>query len=148
MTRTPRIGLALAAALIAMTAMGHAQAPAVPGPSREALAAMWSDMWTAVILGDLTGARTFVYSRRRHLFFPDKSLNELQEVAHQMTHCRLTPVPLPFNDEAAQQRLRRQDPEKLEELYYRLECQHGDERVEGLVGMRRDVDGVWRFSSI
>jgi hypothetical protein len=87
-------------------------------------------------LGDLAGARQYVYSRRRHLAFRDKTLNELQEMARQMTHCRLDPVPVPFN------------LGQLEELYYRLECQRGDERVESLVGLRRDDDGVWRFSSL
>jgi hypothetical protein len=101
------------------------------GPPLSEVQATWKGFWTAVILGDLAGARKYVHSHRQHLFPGNKTLAELQELARQMAECRIDPAPFPVS---------------LDEVIYRVHCQRGIETAETQVGLRRDLDGVWRFS--
>jgi hypothetical protein len=94
--------------------------------------AAWAEFWTAVILGDLNGARKYVHSQRQNVF-PRKGqrIEDLQEIAQQMAYCRLDPTPFPIDHD---------------EVIYLVLCEHGSERAETIVGVRRDLDGIWRFS--
>lgn len=118
--------------ILAVSAPAAAQRPLelpVVPPFQEVEAA-WKGFWSAVILGDLNGARKYVHSHRQHLFPGRQTLEELKEMAGQMAYCRLDPAPFPLG----------------EDVIYRVLCQHGSETAESQVGVRRDLDGVWRFS--
>ena len=109
----------------------QAQLQPTAGPSFQEVTAAWNGFWSAVILGDLAGARKYVHSHRQHMFPGNLTVEELQDMARQMAYCRLDPTPFPL----------RQD-----EVIYRVHCQHGGETAETQVGVRRDFDGAWRFS--
>lgn len=127
-------------------------------PSFTEVEAAWTGFWTAVILGDLEGARKYIHSQRQHLFPGKRTLAELQEIAQQMAFCRLDPTPFPLSllDEATarqfglseRERARPLPPGSLDELIYRVYCEHRGEKAETQVGVRRDWDGVWRFSAL
>lgn len=133
-------------------------------PSLKEVEVAWAGFWSAVMAGDLMEARKYIHSRRRHLFPGPSSLEELQEVAQQMAFCRLEPLLVPptlLNPETERQlglteeeieKIRRGPPGQLEALLgetsYSVRCQHGSETAEALVGLRRDWDGVWRFSTL
>lgn len=110
-------------------ARGQFSSPA--GPSFEEAQAVWKGFWTAVITGDLNEARKYVHSQRQHLFPGRHTPEELREMASQMAHCRLDANPLPVS---------------VEEVIYRVMCEQRGETAESQVGLRRDVDGVWRLS--
>lgn len=112
--------------------MAAAQAPPPGAPSLAEAEAVWSAFWSHLSLGDLEGARTFVYSGRRHLYprqLGPKELRRMQALADQMAFCRL--VPTPFIGE--------------HEAWYLLQCRFRDETALGQVILRRDYDGVWRL---
>jgi hypothetical protein len=105
------------------------------GPPFTEVAAAWESFWAAVRRGDLEAARRYVHSRIRH-DFPRSGTTagkDLQDVARQMAYCRLDPTPIPISGE---------------EVVYGLRCRHGTETAESQVILRRDVDGVWRFTSL
>lgn len=103
------------------------------GPPFEEVRAAWEGVWARLAEGDLAGARRYLHSARRHLFPGGRSVAELQELGRQMRLCRLEPMPLPISEE---------------EVVYEVRCAHGGERAEGVVSLRRDVDGVWRFVAL
>ncbi len=103
------------------------------GPPIAEIEAAWTGIWNRLLQGDVAGARRYVHSSRRHLFPGNRTPAELQDLARQMTFCQVDPTPLPID---------------LDEVMYRVRCERGDEKAETLVGLRRDVDGVWRFVTI
>jgi hypothetical protein len=135
-----------------------AQPSLPPLPAFTEVEAAWTGFWTAVMEGNLEGARRYIHSSRQHLFPGNRTLADLQEIAQQMAACRLDPRPFPLtlrDPETARQlglseeeRTRPLPPRLLEELIYRVRCQHGGETAETQVGLRRDSDGVWRFTTL
>lgn len=109
----------------------RAQSAPEVGPPLEEAQAVWKRFWTAVIVGDLKDARTYVHSQRQHLFPGTHQTEELQQMASQMAHCRLDPNPFAAD---------------LNEVIYRVRCEHRGETAESQVGLRRDRDGAWRLS--
>ncbi|HSF07241.1 MAG TPA: hypothetical protein VLG10_15770 [Methylomirabilota bacterium] len=93
--------------------------------------AVWRGFWNALIVGDLEDARTYVHSERQHLFPGPHKREELQQMASEMAHCRLNPDPVIV---------------ALEEVIYRVLCEHRGETARSQVGLRRDRDGAWRLS--
>lgn len=100
------------------------------GPPLAEVEARWTAFWTHVVDGNLTEARRYIHSSRRHFLPDDKGLAHLQDLAVQMAFCRLDPTPILFAPG---------------EVMYRVHCRHGDETAETLIGLRKDFDGVWRF---
>ncbi len=121
---------------VAAPVRAGAQAPGSAGPAFQEVEARWTDFWARVRRGDLEGARRAVHSRVRSEFrdgFPQTTAGEsLQDVAQQMAYCRLEPTPMPISGD---------------EVAYGVRCRHGTETAESLVILRRDADGVWRFTS-
>lgn len=98
-------------------------------PSTEEVETLWSGFWTALSLGDLRGARTYLHASQRSLFPGKLTVEDLKDLADQMAYCRLDPTPLPTT----------------KEVFYWVHCKHGDETAQRLVSLRRDWDGVWRL---
>lgn len=117
--------------LVSGLEIARAQFSSPAGPSFEEAQAVWKGFWTAVIVGDLKDARKYVHSQRQHLLPGRHTPEELREMASQMAHCRLDTNPL---------------SESVEEVIYRVMCEHRGEKAESQVGLRRDVDGAWRLS--
>lgn len=144
------IGLAMI-----LSAPGAVEAQLLPkiGPPIQELEALWNGFWEAIRAGDLKSATKYVYSRRRHVFPRQESLAALQEKARQMAYCRVDPTPLIFTMMTEEQ-IRRIPPTFLEalgieeDLIYPVHCQHQGETAESAVGIRRDMDGVWRISAL
>jgi len=111
--------------------ISHAQSTSEVAPSLEDAQAVWTGFWSAVIVGDLKDARRYVHSQRQHLFPGSHKMEELQQMATQMAHCRLDPNPFSA------------DPN---EFIYRVRCEHRGETAESQVGLRRDHNGTWRLS--
>ena len=121
--------------------------PQVGPPVRE-VKATWTAFWTAVSLGDLKEARQYLHSRQRAGFPGKLMVEELKDLADQMAYCRLDPTPFPLNM-LGEEGVRQIPPEvlkNLDEVFYWVRCQYGDETADSLVGVRRDLDGVWRLA--
>jgi hypothetical protein len=103
------------------------------GPPFAEVQATWTALWQRLGQGDVEGARRYVHSARQAVFPWRKTPAELRDLARQMRACRLDPRPLPID---------------LDEVMYRVVCEHAGERAETLIGLRRDVDGVWRFVTL
>lgn len=118
------------------------------GPSLKEVEATWTAFWTAVSLGDLKEARKYVHSQLHPFPGTRLTLEELQDMAYQMAFCRLdlTPFPLNLLGEEGMRQLPPGALENVREVFYWVRCTYGDETTQTLVGLRRDVDGVWRLS--
>lgn len=103
------------------------------GPPFSEAQAVWNAFWGRLLEGDVDGARRHVHTLRKHRFPWNQTVAELQDIAQQMSFCRLQPEPLPLD---------------LDEVLYQVRCEHEGEKAEMLVGLRRDVDGVWRISRL
>jgi hypothetical protein len=135
-----------------LTGLGFAaEAPPRPqiGPPFAEIEAAWTAFWTAITLGDVKDARRYLHTRQQDMLgrgLTPAQLREWQALAYQMSYCRLDPTPFPHGmiDEKA---LRDLPPRALEEieLYYWVRCKYGDETAETMIGIRGDVDGVWRL---
>lgn len=126
------------AALLALAvspgpAIVGAQPPSSLAPSFSEVEQAWTAVWERLRQGDLAGARRYVHSSRRALFPGGRTVTELQDVARQMAACRLVPSPVLLG---------------FEELMYPVRCEQAGETAETYVGVRRDVDGVWRFVTL
>jgi len=101
-------------------------------PSPTEAQAIWDAFWGRVLAGDLRGAYRYVHSSR--VGFPlQRPVDQLQDMARQMQHCRLRPDPLPISGE---------------DVFFEAHCEHGGEKVDILVGFRQDSDGAWRLTVI
>jgi hypothetical protein len=110
-----------------MPGVAFAQAPS-PAEAQ----AIWDAFWGRVLAGDLRGAYRYVHSSR--LGFPlQRPVEQLQEMARQMRHCRLRPDPLPASGE---------------DVLFEVHCEHAGEKADILVGFRQDSDGAWRLTVI
>lgn len=133
MGRTTR-SVAVELTLMLLVTRAVAAQPAPPfGPPLSEIEATWTAFWNHITLGDLQGAAKYIHSSRRHILPAAGDLRKLQEVADQMAFCRIGPAPVPI---------------RTDEVWYPVHCRHGDETAEGQLGMRRDVDGVWRISAL
>ena len=108
-----------------------AQPTSDTGPPLSEVEATWTAFWNHVSLGDVPGAVTYLHSSRRDVLPPTADLRKLQEVADQMAFCRIEPNPIQI---------------RKDEVWYPVHCRRCDETAEAQLGMRRDVDGVWRIS--
>ena len=116
---------------IALTVFGAAEAPAQVPSSVEAQA-IWDAFWGRVLVGDLRAAYGYVHPSR--LGFPlQRPVEQLQEMARQMQHCRLRPDPLPASGE---------------DVLFEVRCEHAGEKVDLFVGFRQDSNGAWRLTVI
>jgi hypothetical protein len=123
------LGALLVLVALAGLAPGAALAQA---PSPTEAQAIWDAFWARVSAGDLPGAYRYVHSSR--LGFPlQRPVEQLQEMARQMQHCRLGPDPLPISGE---------------DVFFEVHCEHAGEKAEMLIGFRRDSDGAWRLTVI
>jgi hypothetical protein len=103
----------------------HAQAPSLAEAQ-----AIWDGFWARVLAGDLAGAYRYVHSSR--LGFPlQRPIEQLQETARQMQHCRIRPGPMPMGGE---------------DVLFEAHCDHAGETADLLVGFRQEADGAWRLS--
>lgn len=136
-----KAGRLVAALLLAAGAPGlpaalrtvAAQTVSPVGPPFAEVETAWLSFWNRLRAGDVEGARRYVHTTRQPLFPGGKTPAELKEAAGQMAFCRLEPAPFPLDEE---------------EVLYRVLCQHGEETAETLVGLRRDADGAWRFTTL
>jgi hypothetical protein len=110
---------------------GPAPSPAETSPLLGQAQTIWRGFWTALIVGDLEGARTHVHSERQHLFPGPHTREDLLQMASEMAHCRLDP---------------NQVVEAPDEVIYWVLCEHRGETARSQVGLRRDRDGAWRLS--
>jgi hypothetical protein len=116
---------------------GRAESPPSPPPAAEVEAA-WQAFWNYLAAGDLRAAEGYLHTSRRAILNPPRAdpegpkadLGKVRELANMMKFCRPDPAPLMLLEQ---------------EAFYRLECSHGDERLEWMLGARRDFDGVWRL---
>lgn len=116
------IGLSSSAPLVALAQV----------PSSTEAQAIWDAFWSRVLAGDLRGAYRYVHSSR--LGFPlQRPVEQLQEMARQMQHCRLRPDPLPASGE---------------DVLFEVHCVRAGEKANLLVGFRQDSDGAWRLTVI
>jgi hypothetical protein len=124
-----RVVISLLAAVLA----GAVPVPALAqAPSGVEARAIWQAFWERVGAGDLRGAYRYVHSSR--LGFPlQRPVDQLQDMARQMQHCRLQPDPLPVGGE---------------DVLFEVHCEHAGEKVALVIGFRQDSDGVWRLSVI
>jgi hypothetical protein len=101
-------------------------------PSSAEAQAIWDAFWARIMAGDLRGAYRYVHPSR--LGFPlQRPVDQLQEMARQMQHCRLRPDPLPGSGE---------------DVLFEVLCEHAGEKATLLVGFRQDSDGAWRLTVI
>lgn len=105
---------------------------AAAGPSFPDVQVAWSSFWARIAEDDLAGARRYLHSSVRARFPGNRSLQDWRDVALQMAFCRLEPTPFMLGPD---------------EATYPARCQQGDEQAETLVIVRRDLDGVWRFTA-
>jgi hypothetical protein len=101
-------------------------------PSSTEAQAIWDAFWGRILAGDLRGAYRFVHPSRLGLPL-QKPVEQLQEMARQMQHCRLRPDPLPGSGE---------------DVLFEVHCEHDGEKASLLVGFRQDTDGAWRLTVI
>jgi hypothetical protein len=113
--------------VVSAVSMACAQTP----PAGEAQA-IWDAFWSRVLAGDLRGAYHYVHPTRlgRPLQRP---VDQLQDLARQMLHCRLASDPL---------------PDSGEDVLFEVRCEHAGEKVQLLVGFRQDATGAWRLTVI
>jgi hypothetical protein len=123
------LGALLIIVALAGSTLGVALSQA-PSPSEAQ--AIWDAFWARIVDGDLRGAYRYVHSSR--LGFPLQGpMEQLQEMARQMQHCRLRPDPLPLSGE---------------DVLFEVHCERAGEKADLLVGFRQDSDGAWRLTVI
>lgn len=143
--RSRALLITLCLTLTPMT-LQNLSAQTTPGlPSAPEVEALWNGFWEAIMFGDLRGARRYIHSRRQHLFPGKVELKELQEMAYQMTFCRPDSTPFGLSEKELAQ-LPPSSLAKVEEVIYLVRCKRGEETAATQIGVRRDVDGVWRLS--
>lgn len=128
--------LAVAVGVMLLSARVVAPQPAPPTePPLSEIEATWAAFWTHMSLGDLEGAAWYLHSSLRKRLAPSADLRRMQEAADQMASCRIEPA-------ASAIRIR------ADEVLYAVRCRHGAETADSYLGMRRDLDGVWRISAL
>ncbi len=124
-------------ALLGLVALGLATAPAAAqtlpagGPARAEVEAIWSGFWTEIILGDMRAAQRYLYSKYRHAFRGEENKTELQDIARQLSFCRIEFPPIGGG----------------EQVLYRITCEHRGEHAETFLLLLRDLDGAWRMAA-
>ena len=128
--------LTISVAVTLLTARAVAAQLVPPtGPRFSEIEATWTAFWNHISLGDIESAAKYVHSSLRQLLPTAGDLRQMQQAADQMGCCRIDPVPSPIQV-------------RKDEVFYPVHCRHGDETAESQLGMRRDVDGVWRISAL
>lgn len=118
----------LLAGLLLPTPVSPAEPGLPPAPPLAEVEATWRALVEALSLGDREGVRLLTHSARRHLLPDPLPLTPAE--AYQLGFCQPRPEPV------------RTGPE---DLIYPVLCEHGAERVEHFLHLRRDRDGVWRI---